>query len=292
MKKSKIRRINEKVKPYLFLVPIITFAIGFVYYPFIRTFMYSFSLVNFKGEIIEFVGLKNFIDLFANENFQNALKITLLHTACVVPLTLLCSLSLALLAAKKRKFSSLYETMFTMPMAMAMSSTSMVFKLLLNPSVGIVNHILGIDLSWFQSPDTALFGIILICVWVGIPFDFLLFLAAVRGVPEQLVEAAKIDGASYLRRLYKVILPLITPTILYLVCTNIVLAMMTVAPVMLITEGGPVRSTTTLIFMMFSSGYQSSNYSTASAISIVTFLLTFGIVALSMIFERKKVHYD
>lgn len=286
------RRIGSVIKPYLFLVPILVFAVGFVYYPFVRTFMYSFSLVNYSGQIVEFVGLENFKYVLGNNVFQLALRNTLFMTVCTVPLTLACSLGLALLASNKRKLSPVYETMFSMPMAISMASACMVFKLLLNPTIGIVNYVLNSDFQWYKSPQTAIFGIILICVWIGIPFDFLLFLAAVRNVPDQLIESAKLDGAGYFRRLFSIILPLIAPTIMYLVCTNSVLAMMTSAPVMLITEGGPSRSTTTLIYMMFTSGYQSSNYSVAACISIITFLLTFGIVALSMFFEQRKVHYD
>jgi sn-glycerol 3-phosphate transport system permease protein len=95
-----------------------------------------------------------------------------------------------------------------------------------------------------------------------------------------------------MRRLFHIQLPLVTPTILYVVCTNVVLAMMTSAPVMIITGGQPGRSTVTLIYMMYTSGYQSSNYSLASCISIVTFGCTFGMVLLAMFFERRGVHYD
>lgn len=168
----------------------------------------------------------------------------------------------------------------------------MVFKLLLNPTIGIVNYALDINFMWFQDPKYALVGIILICVWIGVPFDFLLLLSAVRNVPAQLIESARIDGAGYFRRLFKIIVPLISPTLMYLICVNFVAAIMTSAPVLLITEGGPARSTTTLIYMMYTSGYQSSDYSTAACISVVTFVITIGVMALSMYFDAKKVHYE
>ncbi len=282
----------KTIKPYLFLMPILLFAVGFIYYPFLRTFVYSFSIVDFSGQVVEFVWFENFITLFQNDNFILALRNTLILTVVTVPSTLIISLSMALLASKRRRFSPVYEIMFSLPMAISMTAACMVFKLLLNPTIGIINYALGIDFAWFNDPATALFGIIVICIWMGLPFDFLLFLAAVRNVPDQLIEAAKLDGAGYITRLFRVVIPMITPTILYIFCINLVKAMMTAAPVMLITEGGPARSTTTLIYMMFTSGYQSSNYSVASCLSIITFALTFGIVALSMRFERKRVHYN
>lgn len=279
-------------KLYLFLVPIFVFAIGFVYYPFVRTFVQSFSSVNFAGEVNGFVGLQNYKKLFENATFLTGLKNSLLLTVTVVPLTSIISLSLALLCCKKRKLSPLYETMFSLPMAIPMTAACMVFKLLLNPTVGIVNYALGIDFMWFKDPKFAIVGVILICVWIGVPFDFLLLLSAVRNVPTQLIESARIDGAGYFRRLFKIIIPIISPTMMYLICVNFVAAIMTSAPILLITEGGPARSTTTLIYMMYTSGYQSSDYSTAACISVVTFLITIGVMALSMYFDAKKVHYE
>lgn len=279
-------------KLYLFLIPIFVFAIGFVYYPFIRTFVQSFSSVTGTGEVNGFVGLRNYIRLFENDTFKIGLKNSLLLTVTVVPLTSIISLSLAMLCTRRRKFSPLYETMFSLPMAIPMTAACMVFKLLLNPNIGIVNYALDTNFMWFKDPKFAIVGVILICVWIGVPFDFLLLLSAIRNVPNQLIESARIDGAGYFRRLFKIIIPLISPTMMYLICINFVASIMTSAPVLLITEGGPARSTTTLIYMMYTSGYQSSDYSTAACISVVTFLITIGIMALSMYFDTKKVHYE
>ena len=280
------------LKPYLFLLPILIFAAGFVYYPFARTFLHSFSVVNRRGEIIAFAGLDNFRQLLGNATFHIALINTLTLTLIVVPLALCISLALAMLAAKKRRLSPVYETMFTIPMAVSMPAAAMIFQILLNPSIGIVNHLLGISVGWFTDPATALLGIALVCLWIGVPFDFLLFLSAVRAVPEFLIESAMLEGAGYFSRFWRIQLPLITPTVLFVICTNAVLAMMTAAPVMIITGGGPARSTTTLIYLMYVSGYESSNYSLAAAISIVTFMLTFALILVAMMFERGRVHYN
>ncbi|MDR2101735.1 MAG: sugar ABC transporter permease [Treponema sp.] len=279
-------------KPYVLLLPILFFALGFVYYPFFRTFLYSFSRVNFSGNITGFAGLNNFRRLFRDAVFVTALQNTIRLALTVVPLNLFCSLGLALLAAKKRKTGFFYETLFMMPMALSMPAASQIFKLLLEPAMGVLNYRLGLQIGWFTDPKTAMYGIVMVCLWIGISFDFLLFLAALRNIPASLIEASTLDGAGYFRRLLRIRIPLITPTILYVVCTNLVLAMMTSTPVMIITGGQPGRSTETLIFMMYTSGYQSSNYSLASCISIVTFFLTFGMVLLAMFFERRGVHYE
>ena len=286
------RAFSKKARPYLFLLPIFIFAIGFIYYPFFKTIIYSFSKVNFKGQVNGFAGLDNFRYLFSRRDFKTALRNSLFLTAVNVPITLFITITLALLANKKRRLSGVYETMFTLPMAISMSAAAMIFKVLLNPTVGYLNHFLGINLGWYESKAYALYGVLMLTIWLGIGFDFLLFLSAVRAVPDQLIEAATIDGANVFVRFYKIQLPLITPTLLYVALTNMVLAMMTSGPIIILTQGGPARSTTTLIYMMFSSGYGSSNYSLSACISIIAFVMTFSLTLLAFALERRAVHYE
>lgn len=279
-------------KPYLFLLPMLLFALLFCYYPAIKSLIYSFTTVNGRGEVIGWAGLQNFAYLFKSRTFAAALRNTLFLTAMFVPINLLLSLGMALLAQRKRRLSPVYETLFTMPMAISMPALCLIFKVLLSPTVGYLNQLLGVQWGWFQDQHMAMWGIILICLWMGVSFDFLLFLSALRAVPDSLIEAATIDGAGPFTRFFRIILPRLSPTILYVICTNVALAMMTSGPILILTQGGPNRSTTTLIQMLYTAGYASSNYSLASCISVVTFLLTFGITLLAFYFERKAVSYD
>ena len=288
----KRRSVKQAVKPYLFLLPMLIFAIGFVYYPFIKTFLYSFTTVNARGQIVGFAGLENFAYVFSRREFKSALENTLRLTALNVPLTLVLTIFMALLSRKKRRLSPVYETMFTLPMAVSMSAIVLIFKVLFNPTVGYVNYALGLDWGWFRDKHTAFYGILLLDVWMGIGFNFLLFLAALRGIPDQLIEGAELDGAGRLAILLHIQLPMITPTILYVVCTNMVQAMMTSGPVLILTQGGPSRATTTLIYMMYSSGYSSANYSLAACVSIVTFALTLGFTVAAFALDERKVHYQ
>jgi sn-glycerol 3-phosphate transport system permease protein len=168
----------------------------------------------------------------------------------------------------------------------------MVFKSMFSPTLGFINAFFGSSLGWFESRYTAIYTVIILTVWMGVGFDFLLFQSALRGIPNHVMEAARLDGASFFKRLFKIQLPMISPTILYVVCTNTVLAMMCSGPMIIITQGGPSRSTTTLMYMMFASGYGSSNYSLAAVVSLVAFVLTFSFTILAFVFERKKVHYQ
>ena len=280
------------IKPYLFLLPIFVFAVGFVYYPFFKTFLYSFATVNAKGEILSFAGLENFSYLFSRREFKSALENTLLLTALNVPATLILTILMALMCDKPRKLSPVYETLFSLPMAVAMSAISLIAKVLLNPTVGYVNYALGISCGWFQDKASALYGILLLTVWMGLGFNFLLFLSAFRNIPPSLLESAGLDGAGRWARFWHIQLPLISPTILYVICTNTVQALMTSGPVLILTQGGPSRSTTTLIYMMYSSGYSSSNYSLAACVSIVTFVLALVFTIIAFAIDERKVHYQ
>ena len=285
-------KTRRSIKIALFLAPILVFAVLFVYYPFVKTIINSFSIVNQKGNVTGFAGLDNYKYVFGRNDFKKSILNSLIITGINVPITLVVTILLALIANKKRRLSPLYETLFTMPMAVSMSAACMVFKSMFSPTLGIINAMLGTQLGWFESRATALYTIIILTVWMGIGFDFLLFLSALRGIPSHIMAAARLDGAGLFTRIFKIQLPLISPTILYVMCTNLVLAMMCSAPMIIITQGGPSRSTTSLMYLMFASGYGSSNYSLAAVVSIVTFLLTFGFTVVAFMFERKKVHYQ
>lgn len=286
------RGANFSAQPYLLLLPLCFFAAVFVFYPFVNTIIHSFTLVNFRGEVTGPAGLDNFQYLFSRKDFFIALKNTLKITAITVPLTSIICLVLALLSVDKRKLSPVYETMSMLPMAVSMSTKALIFRVMFHPTVGIVNYLLGTNYGWFRDSKTALTGIIILAVWMGIPFNYVLLLSALRSVPKEIISAAEVDGAGYFSTLFSVQIPLISPTLFYIICTDAIMALLISGPIILLTNGGPSRSTTTLIFMMYSSGYGSSNYSMAAAISIITLLLSLVFVFFAFLIEKRKVHYQ
>ena len=245
------RKRRNRIKIFLLLLPALLFTIVFVYYPFIKTIVNAFSRVNAKGVVKGFAGLENFRYTYSRKDFPSALAHTLIIAAVNVPITLVITLSLALLAYKKRPLSPVYETLFTLPMSVSMSAACMIFKSMFSPSVGFINYFFGLKLGWYESVDTALASCIILTVWMGIGFDFLLMLSALRGIPENVMEATRVDGISTFRRIFRVQIPLISPTIFYVFCTNLVLAMMTSAPMIIIMGISSASSATnTLMSMM------------------------------------------
>ena len=266
------------------------FATAFVYYPFVKNLIQSFCNVNALGEITGFAGTENYEYLFSRREFGIALTNTLILALINVPVTLLITIFLAWITCRRHPLSPIYETMLSMPMVVSMAAITLVFKVLFNPSVGFVNYLLGLDIGWYEDRHTAMAGILMLTVWMGIGFNYLLFLSAFRSIPADILGSAQLDGANALQTLFHIQLPLISPTILYVACTNMIQAIMTSGPILILTQGGPSRSTTTLIYFMYTSGYRSSNYSLASAISMIAFALTLIATVLLFMLEKRRVY--
>ena len=287
------KRRREGRRVFFLLLPIMFFAIAFIYFPFIRTIINAFSRVNSKGIIKGFAGLENFIYTYSRKDFLSALKHTLIIAIFNVPITLVITLTLALLSQKRRRLSAVYETMFTLPMSVSMSAACMIFKSMFSPSVGFINYFFSLKLGWFESTETALAACIILTVWMGIGFDYLLLLSALRGIPKSVMEATEVDGISLWRKIFLVEIPLISPTIFYIFCTNLVLCMMTSAPMIIIMGVSPESSATnTLMSMMYQSGFSSSDYGLAAVLSLTAFLLTLLFTILSFVAEKRRVHYE
>ena len=285
-------RVMQKSKPYLFLLPALFFIVMFTYYPFVETIINSFFKLNNKAQRVDFVGLKNYLQVFKAKNFNNSLYNSIRFTLMTVPFNISISLILALLAEKRRRFSRMYEVMFSLPMAISMSATCMIFKLLLNNSIGLFNYSLGLDIKWFFDKNTALWGIAIITVWQNIGYEFLYLSAALRNVPQDVLEAATVDGANWIHRTLRIVFPLITPTVFYLFCLDLIGGMMMSGPVMVLTNGGPRNSTETLVYHMYSKTVSGTNMGYGYAISIVIFLIVFLLMLLSFKAEKKGVYYE
>lgn len=284
------RRLS-RIAPYLCFLPALALAVTFSLWPFFKTVVNSLSIVNLSGRIVEFVGLDNFRELSASGNFRDSLRNTFRFTAMFVPANILACLGAALLCYRKRRGTAFNELLFLLPMAVALSSAALIFKAMFNPTIGIVNWILGIDVDWFNDPAMAMFTLVALGVWLDIGLDFVLLLAALRNVPTQLVEAAAMEGANAWRKFFSIQLPMISPTLLFVVCTNVKDAMLISAPVMILTEGGPYRSTQTLVYQMYLEGFKSGNYTLGSTIGVVVFLLSVVMLLLLFRFEKRGVYY-
>lgn len=273
------------------IFPALLLVVLFSYIPFILTFFNSIHSVSLSGERLGFVGLANYRRLFGNQSFHASLSNTIRFTLFFVPTNITITLLAAVLSNRKGWLANLNQISFFLPMAVGMSSMLMIIKMMFNPSIGIINRLVGANIQWFNDPNAAMALLVIAGVFLGFGFDFLLFSAALRNVPNDLKEVARINGANGFQIFRHLELPLIAPTLVFIIVTNIKNAMLISAPVLILTEGGPFRSTQTLVYQMYLDGFKSGNYALGSAIAIVVFLLTFAALLILLHLERRRIYY-
>lgn len=299
-KLEKKKTIKKLIKPYVFILPILIFTCIFSYYPFIRTFIYSLCKVNAAGEITKFAGLENYINIFGRKEFLNSIVVSLKFALLYVPLAVIIPFLLALMASKQKLFTKFYQTCYALPMAVSVSAACLIFEQILHRRVGLLNYMLeqfGIynnmtAIDWLNSKTWVLPALVLIFVWVSMGFDFMLLLAAVRNVPSELMEAAGLEGAGYWNKVFKIVLPSISPTLFFVLCTRLIRGLTMSGPVMILTNGGPLSSSSTLVYYIYTAGFKDRNYALGSSASICSFLITFGFLLLNFRYEKKGVSYD
>lgn len=282
----------DKWKAYLMLLPAIVLFVTFAYVPFYKTIHDSLYLVNSMGKLKEFVGFENYQRVLADKDFLRSILNTFVYAIISVPVSILISLVLAMLSRDKTKLSPVYETMNALPMAVSASACVIIFKLILNPSLGIANAVLGTNISWLTDSKWMLISIAIIGIWMNIGYNYLFLLGAVRNVPAELLESAQLDGANQLVQTARIIVPIISPTVFFLFINSLTKAMMMSGLVILLTDGGRTSSASTMISYMYSQSVLAQNYNNGYAAAVIAFCITFVFLMLSFIFEKKLVHYN
>ncbi len=286
------RTLFERVEPALYLAPTFLLLGVFVYYPFLKTIIESFFLLNSMGEIREFVGFENYINVLQNAKFIQAIGNTLKFVVFTVPFSVGLAFILALIASKKRRLSPVYETLFSLPMAMSMSVSAMIFELMFSPTLGIVNALLDLDIHWLTDKETALWVVIAIQVWMNLGYNFLFILSAIRGLNTDIFEAAELDGVNFWSKGIKIVMPMVSPTLFFLMCNSLAKMLMMSGLSLILTQGGPNGSTETMISFMYKQTVENANYNAAYASAIIAFLLTLAATAITFMYEKKGVNYD
>ncbi len=293
--RGKKKTALQKIEPFLYLAPAFLFFIVFTYYPFIKTFLGTFFTVDSMGNWKSFAGLENYINVLTNESFLTSIKNTIIYVIMAAPVSILIALLLAMLASKRTRTSSIYETLFSLTMAMSMSVSAMIFRLAYNPTIGALNYILGTRINWLNDPKWAMLAVSFIAVWMNIGYNFLFLLAAIRGIPDDILESANLDGAGFFSRTVNIIIPMISPTLFFLICTSLAKNMMMSGLVLIFTNGANMSTTSnidTMISFMYKQAVNNFNYNDAYAAAMIAFALTFVLMLISFRFEKKGVHYN
>ena len=281
--------------PYALIAPQILITVVFFFLPAAQAIWFSFQLQDAFGLHTEFVGLRNFEELFADERYLASFKTTAFFSVIVAASGIGISLLLASFADRVVRGALAYKTLLIWPYAVAPAIAGALWAFLFAPSVGILSYFLrktGYNWDWVLNGDQAMFLVIVAAVWKQISYNFLFFLAGLQSIPKSLLEAAAIDGAGPGRRFWTIALPLLSPTTFFLLVVNIVYAFFdTFGVIDSITQGGPAQATQILVYKVYYDGVKAGDLGGSSAQSVVLMAIVIALTVVQFRFVERKVNY-
>jgi ABC-type sugar transport system permease subunit len=288
------RRSKEALLAYALLTPAFVVFAVFVFYPFARNFEYAlYKTPPFPGLPRTYVGFDQIGDVLTSSDFTNSLWVTILFLLYTVPIGIFLGLALAVLAHQKLRGVNAYRTIFSSTVATSVAAASVIFFTLLNPQVGLFTYWLGRDgeISVLQDPATALIAVSVTTIWQNLGLSFIVMSAGLQAIPDDLYEAARVDGASSWRRFWRVTVPMLSPTIFFATVVGGILAFRAFGQIDLLTEGGPVKKTNVLVYAIYREVFRNNNDGVAAVYAIALFLLVLLLTFLQMRFLERRVTY-
>ena len=265
--------ILKKLSPYGYLLPCLAVFGIFLFYPFAKTIYLSLFKTNKMGQAKVFVGLGNYIDLLKSESFYNSLFVTIIFVLIVVAISMALGLVGAVLCNRTFPGIRFFSTAYALPMAIASASAAMIFKIMLHPSVGIVNKLLGLDINWVSDPNYALICVAVLTGWLNSGINFLYFSAGLSNIDDSIYERASVDGANGVQKFFRLTIPNLEPIIFYTLVVDIIQAFQSFGQVKILTQGGPGESTNLIVYSIYRDAFFNYRFGTAAAESIVLFLI-------------------
>lgn len=283
--------LKARFGPYGYLVPsLLVFAV-FLFYPFFKTIFISLYKTDKMGQPKLFVGLGNYLDLLHSKSFANSLVVTLIFVVIVVAGSMLLGLIAAMLCNRAFPGIRIFSTAYALPMAIASSSAAMIFKIILHPSVGILNKLTGLDINWISDPKYALVCVALLTAWLNSGINFLYFSAGLSNIDESIYERASVDGANAVQKFFSLTLPGLSPIMFYTLVVNIIQAFQSFGQVKILTQGGPGESTNLIVYSIYRDAFFNYRFGSAAAQSVILFLIVMALTLVMFKIEKKGVKY-
>jgi sn-glycerol 3-phosphate transport system permease protein len=277
------------------LLPTLFVLAVFIGYPAIDSLYLSFQDVDGFTRATTFIGSENYRQLFESPDYWSSVRVSVWFTLYTVIPSVLLALGIALALDATPFFHSLFRTVFLLPVSISSAMAAMLWIFFYNPTAGYLNYLLsllGIDgPHWLVDPKWALPAVAIATVWKEIGFNVIFFLAGLAGVPPELREAATIDGANAWQRFRHVILPILSPTLLFVLVVSVIHSFESFGQIHILTRGGPAGTTNVLVYNLYRDGFENFLSGYASAQAVVLFLVILSITALQFWIARKRVHY-
>lgn len=283
---------GNPLTPYLFLVPACVVLATFVLYPALKAVYLSFTNFNMIREA-EFVGFANYINVWRDPFFWAALKNTLLYMVVVVPVLVVAPIFLAALVNKHIPGIAFIRAAIYLPVITSLVISGLIWKWVYEEQ-GILNYVLlasGITtdpVAFLTDPANALFSVMAVTIWSGMGYYMVIYLAGLQSIPRHLYEVAEVEGVSAWQQMIHITIPLLRPSIAVVTVMSSIAAMKVFEEVYVMTQGGPMDSTKTLVYYLYESAFSEFEMGYASAIGVVLFLLTLVFSLINLRFLREK----
>ena len=286
----------------LYMAPALAIFAAFTFIPFFRSIYLSFFITDQTGEPATFNGVKYYtrvlnLDGSGREEYLNSILTTVKFSLMVVPAGIVVAVGLAVLAAARVRGISVFRTIFTSTVAISVASASVIWALIYNPSLKMTSWLVDLlDLKTqglLLDPATALPAVAFMTIWTSLGFNFIITLAGLQAIPQDLYDSSRIDGANGWDTFRSITLPLLTPTLLFLLIISTISAFQAFTQFnVLVANEGPNESTNVMVFALFSAFFKDNRYGFASAIAVVLFVVLLALSLLQFRLLDRRVHYQ
>jgi multiple sugar transport system permease protein len=292
--RATLRRARHEWTAYAFITPaFVVFSVFTAFALFFLLYMtfHEWSIIQPQKP---FVGLDNYRDLVHDERFRRSVINTFYYTGAQVPLTMAVGLGIALLLNLPLRGRGVMRTMFFLPNITPLVVVAIVWKWLYNGDFGLFNfyllklHLIDQPLLWLSDKNLAMPSVVLMQVWNGVGFAMVVYLAGLQAIPEELYEAAKVDGAGPFQRLRRITLPMLRPSTIFLVVIEIIFAFQIFTQIFVMTSGGPVDRTTTVVYYIYESAFKFFEMGYASTVAFALFLMLFVFTLAQIRIQRRS----
>lgn len=293
-KKTSTRQKSEFLWGWIFILPTMIGLAVLNFYPMIATVKQSFYKTGDFGKGNIYVGLENYNRVFEDTEVWQSLLNTVKYAVIEVPFSIIFALLLAVLLNKKLKGRDTFRTIFFLPMVVAPAAIAMVWKWLYNSNFGLINNVFHVNVKWISDPNLAIFSIAIIGIWSALGYNLVLFLAGLQEVPRDYYEAASLDGANGWAQLMHITVPLISPTIFFVLVTRVIGAMQVFDLIyMMIDLNNPAwKKTESLVFLFYKYSFDQSKKGYGATVVVVLLVVIMILTVIQLIGQKKWVHYE
>ena len=295
LRRPSVRASHEALAGYLCVAPALLVIAAFSVFPVVFSLSMSLYRWNLASPTATFVGLRNFETLWASDIFWQVVRNTLFFSVGTVALIVVCSLSLAMVLDVPLRGIAFFRALCFVPHLTPMVAIAILWLFLYDPERGLMNALLGLlgipGPPWLQSTAWAMPGLIIVKAWKAVGYYTILFLAGLQNIPQELHEAARIDGAGPWQRTRHITLPLLSPMTLFVIVVAVIGSFQDFDLIVMMTHGGPVDSTNVLVYYLYEQAFRNYQIGLGSAIAVLLLAVLVAFTAIQLVLARRWVHY-